>query len=348
MPLRFAIIALLVAAPSLRAAAQPSGRVDLRAGIDWQDDAVELARARATATGGALSDVGARGAWFPHDGPFGIAARLQLARFGLARERGLFEPEHLAVTGVDTGAGLALRARARRWLELEGRLGYGFRQVPVVLVGAGPAGDTRLSGGSTRGHGPDVGARLRLALGARVGLELEGEAAPLLLGARYAGTTVHPRVFAARAGASVDVLQMRRTRWAALVSYEWSRTTAAGDGVELSQRVQRIAVGLRATWAAVAAPPAPAPPPPTIAPPTLAVIAGVVRAEGQPVAAHVSIPELGLDVAADARGGFRLEVPPGRYTLIIEAPGLLPQRQPIVAAASERHIYDVDLQREAR
>jgi hypothetical protein len=64
------------------------------------------------------------------------------------------------------------------------------------------------------------------------------------------------------------------------------------------------------------------------------------------VAARVSVPELELVTQADARGRFRLEVPAGRYTVVIEAPGLAPQRKTITVGAGEHDIYNLDLQRE--
>jgi hypothetical protein len=79
----------------------------------------------------------------------------------------------------------------------------------------------------------------------------------------------------------------------------------------------------------------------------LAAITGLVRSEdGQPVPARVSVVELGLVSEADAGGRFRLEVPAGRYTVVIEAPGLVTQRKALTVAAGEHSIYNLDLQRE--
>jgi hypothetical protein len=62
--------------------------------------------------------------------------------------------------------------------------------------------------------------------------------------------------------------------------------------------------------------------------------------------ASVKIVERGLSVVADGRGQFRFELPPGRYTLVIEAPGFVSQRKAVRAAPGEQNIYNVDLQRE--
>jgi hypothetical protein len=83
-----------------------------------------------------------------------------------------------------------------------------------------------------------------------------------------------------------------------------------------------------------------------VAGPRPAAVTGLVRGEnGAPVAARVRVIELGLTSEADVGGHFRFEVPPGHYTLVIEAPGFVVQRKSVEAAAGEHNIYDVDLQR---
>jgi hypothetical protein len=81
--------------------------------------------------------------------------------------------------------------------------------------------------------------------------------------------------------------------------------------------------------------------------PAPAVLIGIVRGEdGHPVEAKVRLLEPSLDVDADARGRFRFEVPAGRYTLTIEAPGFITQKKSVRAGAGEQNIYNVDLQAE--
>jgi hypothetical protein len=81
--------------------------------------------------------------------------------------------------------------------------------------------------------------------------------------------------------------------------------------------------------------------------PASAVIAGLVRSEhGTPIAARVRIDELGIDRATDANGGFHLDLPPGSYTLTIEAEGFVSQRKVITAGRGEQKIYDLELQTE--
>jgi hypothetical protein len=81
--------------------------------------------------------------------------------------------------------------------------------------------------------------------------------------------------------------------------------------------------------------------------PAPAVLIGLVRGDdGAPVAAKVRLLEPALTVDADARGQFRFEVPAGRYTLTIEAPGFVTQRKSVRAGAGEQNIYNVDLQAE--
>jgi hypothetical protein len=81
--------------------------------------------------------------------------------------------------------------------------------------------------------------------------------------------------------------------------------------------------------------------------PAPAVLIGLVRGEdGHPVEAKVRLLEPSLEVDADARGRFRFEVPAGRYTLTIEAPGFVTQKKSVRAGAGEQNIYNVDLQAE--
>jgi hypothetical protein len=78
-----------------------------------------------------------------------------------------------------------------------------------------------------------------------------------------------------------------------------------------------------------------------------AVLTGLVRGDdGRPVAATISVVELSLRARADARGSFSLSLPPGKYTLRIEAPGFSPQRKRVDLTAGEQSIHDVDLHRE--
>jgi hypothetical protein len=362
MPLRSAIAALLVVAgPYPAFGVEPSlaarGGLELQLGAGWHDDAITTAQADATATGGAVSDLGVRGEWFTEGAHLGVAARVRGARFTLAAERGLPADTRVDVTGLNAGAALAARASVGG-LTFTGRAGYGWSSLPVAVIVFDPAGQAGVEGGSLAGHGPQLGAGLRLAAG-RVGLELAGEGVPVTFGADYAGTTVQPRWLAARAGATVDCCTVAGTRWSALASYEWSRITARGGAVAITQRQQQIGIGLRASWPGDPAPPrppppvvvprpvpAPAPPPPPPPPPS--AVSGVVRGEGgQLVTARVAIPELGLESQADDQGGFRFDVVPGQYTLVVEAEGWLPQRKPVTVGPGEQRIYNIELQRRA-
>jgi len=81
--------------------------------------------------------------------------------------------------------------------------------------------------------------------------------------------------------------------------------------------------------------------------PAPAVLIGLVRGEdGKPVPAKVRLLEPSLAADADERGRFRFEVPAGRYTLTIEAPGFVTQKKSVRAGAGEQNIYNVDLQAE--
>jgi hypothetical protein len=78
-----------------------------------------------------------------------------------------------------------------------------------------------------------------------------------------------------------------------------------------------------------------------------AALIGQVRTEdGAPVAAQVRVLELGLAARADQAGRFRFDVPPGRYSLTIEAAGFVSQRKSAPVGAGEQNIFNVELQRQ--
>jgi hypothetical protein len=106
-----------------------------------------------------------------------------------------------------------------------------------------------------------------------------------------------------------------------------------------------------------APPPEPAPPPPApeappgetapAAEPTFVI--GLVRdARGLPLPAEVRVPEVGLTVRADHRGRFKIPLPPGSYTVFIDAAGFVTQRKTVRVRNGEQNIYNVDLQRRRR
>jgi hypothetical protein len=118
------------------------------------------------------------------------------------------------------------------------------------------------------------------------------------------------------------LVRVRLRRPGYVDSEEVVSVTASGEA--------RLEVALRALAAAVPA-----------------ALLGLVRDdEGAAVGAKVSIVERSLSVVADGRGQFRFEVPAGRYTLVIEAPGFVSQRKAVRAAPGEQNIYNVDLHKE--
>jgi hypothetical protein len=340
------VLVLVLEPPTDLSGAPPAARIDLHAGAGWRDDTVTRPLSDATATGSAFSDLGLRLAVFPST-HVGLAASLRAGRFTMTPARGVTSPDHVDQRSTDVAGAIVARAFLAR-LTLEGQVGYGYLRLPAAVVVAGPAGDVRYTGGSVRGHGLYTGASLRLALG-RFGLEVAGEGRPVLWGADYAGTSVQPRWFAARGGATVDCCTLGRSRWSLLAGYELAQARASGEGTRLTQKQRLFGLGLRATWLppSRAPPPPPAPPSPSPrpAPPPPGAISGVVHGLGnQPVPAFVTLTELGLAVHADPQGAFRFDVPAGQYTLTVEAEGYLPQNKVITVRPGEQHIYNLELQ----
>jgi hypothetical protein len=78
-------------------------------------------------------------------------------------------------------------------------------------------------------------------------------------------------------------------------------------------------------------------------------LSGLVRSDsGAPVAARVRVLELDLELEAAADGTFHCEVPPGTYTLTIEADGFTPQRKLVRAGPDEQRIFNIELQTEGK
>jgi hypothetical protein len=336
------VLVLVLEPPTDVTGAHAPARLDLHAGAGWRDDTVTRPLSDAAASGGAFSDLGLRAAWFP-SAHLGATATLQVGRFTLTPARGVTGPDRVDQRSLDGAAAFSARASHARFT-VEGQLGYGYLRLPAAFVVPGPAGDVRFTGGSVRGHGPYLGASLRFSL-ARLGLELQGEGRPVLWGADYAGTAIEPRWFAARGGVAVDCCTLGRTRWAVLAGYEMAEARASGAGTHLTQKERQLGLGLRAFWLAPSPPPAPtvvaARPPP----PAPGAISGVVHGQtDRPVAALVTLTELGLAVRADGQGSFRFDVPAGQYTLTIEADGYLPQSKAITVRPGEQHIYNLELQ----
>ncbi|HEY0715927.1 MAG TPA: carboxypeptidase-like regulatory domain-containing protein [Polyangia bacterium] len=76
----------------------------------------------------------------------------------------------------------------------------------------------------------------------------------------------------------------------------------------------------------------------------IATISGVIRSEsGAPVSARVRVLERDEDAQADKDGRFHLDLPAGRYTMVIEAPGFGRQERSVEISAGEQRIYNVDL-----
>jgi hypothetical protein len=350
---RLSLVLLLLASPAR--AADSSARLDLHAGAGWRDDTFKHAPVDATARGGAVLDFGLRAVLFP-SAHLGAALRFDTGRFTLKPSRGVSLPERFQQSTFEVGGGLAARA-SHDLLTAEVHLGYGVLGLPLVFATAGPAGDLRFDGGGRRVHGPYAGIILRASAG-RLGLELGGEARPWIFDARYDEVALDTRRFSGRAGVLLDCCDLGRTRWSVLAGYELSDTRAKGPGVTLGQRQHHLELGLRVRWLPPAPPPPPPPPPPAPPPPPVVrpppppvpgAISGVIHGEaGQPVTARISVAELGVYTRADGQGAFRFDVPPGRYTLTVEAEGYLPQTKVITVGQGEQHIYNLELQKEAR
>jgi hypothetical protein len=77
-----------------------------------------------------------------------------------------------------------------------------------------------------------------------------------------------------------------------------------------------------------------------------ATIRGLIvrAATGKPVKATVRINELNLNVQVKPDGRFVVQVPGGKYTVVIEAPGFVSQAKPVEVADGDQAIFHCELQ----
>ena len=82
---------------------------------------------------------------------------------------------------------------------------------------------------------------------------------------------------------------------------------------------------------------------------TTSVVRGVVRGiDGSEIVATVRIDPGARTVTVTADGSFEAELPPGRYTVIVSAPGYSTQRREVRLSLGEVTVLNVDLHRSSR
>jgi hypothetical protein len=164
-------------------------------------------------------------------------------------------------------------------------------------------------------HGPAVGARVGVALGAFADLEARARAIPKTFGASRGAEAAELQRYAVGAGARLGSLDLATLRLSALVDYELVVTNGEARDFVLEQAQHRVGLGLRAAWPAPVVLPPPPPPPAPIELPPSGRVRGRVRAArggggfaaGAPiVGVSVTTPE-GAPVTTDAQGRFVLE-----------------------------------------
>jgi hypothetical protein len=436
-PRRSALLLLSLAgfwSPARAAAGESSGsRLDLRGALASHDDQVVTGGQRNQAQGSAVAHLALSGLWLAQDRawPLGVAADLAFDRFALHRDGG---DGGDVVNGLEISSGVVARL-VRGRIAVDGELGYAFLRVPFAAVG--PA--TAAAGGvaaALQGHGPEVAARLGVALAPFADLEARARAIPKTFGARHDADAASLQRYALGAGARLGALDLATWRLSLLIDYELVVSNGEARDFVLDQSQHRVGLGLRAAWptpVVTASAPRPIPaelpangrvrgqvrvakagagfsagaplPGVTITPgagapittdaegrfvlagrePTLTrlavtrdgfvaaeevvsiprrgdvdieillhpdgpapvgVLRGFVRGEeGIPVAATITVRELKLSTRADRKGHFRLEIPPGRYQLTIEAPNFVRQTKAVVVGPGEQNIFNLDLQR---
>ena len=69
----------------------------------------------------------------------------------------------------------------------------------------------------------------------------------------------------------------------------------------------------------------------------------VLSFKGDPVKAKVTIKPIGVTVETDDEGYFEVDVAPGKYKVIFEAPGFKRQKRRATVGEKEVNIINVDM-----
>jgi hypothetical protein len=350
-----ALAAVVMIGWRARAETPARGRIDVRGGLGVRHDRMTMPGLQVVGSGGAPSSLSLAGAWFG-DGWLGLSGKMEMERFALAGATPGGARIDLRVTGAEAVAGLAARW-SRGKVAAEGRLGYGLLQLPLLDATGGVFTSAPLFT-----HGPSAAGRVSLALARGLGLEVGARAYPVGFGGARAGRSLRVQRYAVGGDAVLGQLPIAGSAITGLIGYELGTSRGSGAPLSLAQTRHLVTVGLRASFPpppapiAAAAPPLSPPPPreppaPVVAPPpspppSPTFVIGLVRDNrGVPLAAEVKVPEAGVTVRADTRGRFRIPLAIGTYTLLIEAPGFVPQRKNVRVRKGEQNIYNVDLQR---
>jgi hypothetical protein len=292
-------------APPPVASPWSSSRIDLRGALASHDDRVTSGGQGNQAQGSAVTQLGLAGLWLPRESPFGVAADLALERFALTRQGGGADS---VANGLEISSALVARLLRGRWA-LDGQLGYAFMRVPFAAADpatAGAAGDVS----ALQAHGPEVAARVGLAIAPFADIEARGRVIPKTFGARHGTDSASLQRYAVGAGARLGSFNLATWRLALLVDYDLVVSNADARDFTLDQSQHRVGLGLRAAWPApvVIAPP---PPIPAVLPPSgrvrgrvRAASAGGGVAAGSPLAGVTVTAADGVSITTDVEGRF--------------------------------------------
>ncbi len=83
-----------------------------------------------------------------------------------------------------------------------------------------------------------------------------------------------------------------------------------------------------------------------VAVPPPSQLRGVVRSlDGKAVTVRVHVEPVGTEASVDDKGSFQLDLPPGGYDVVIEAPGYVTQRRHVQVEPKGVVVLNVDLTR---
>ncbi len=327
--LAFAVTAALLAAePSAGAAAviRPDapvrGRLSLSAGAAVRDSLQNDGVLQVHYGGLAPTQLRLSAAWFFGRTPFGVAVDGGAEWYRATGADVSGNPVQLGQSALRASVAAAGRLRFASVFTLEGQLGYGFGQLPVVSA----AGEAVIAG-KINHHGPMLAALFAYDGGGLLAASLRGRAAPLALGAGFAfadgaaapSGSVGVSEYGAGAEVAVGRFNVGAFQVSPLVDYELSVTQASKQSYTLSFAAHRFGLGLK-----VGLPDTSAPPP---APTGPGRIRGrVLLPDGVAPGAAATVQVVGgPSLVADARGAFELPAAgPGPVTLRATAAGYGP------------------------
>ncbi len=223
------------------------GRVEAASGVSFYSNHQQGSGTSVDATGITATQGRLFGAWFPAGWHLGLAAGASIERFTLAQPATAPDAAgRLTLLDIEAAPALAgqLVSGSGR-LVMEGRLGYGWHQIPAMT--AAPDGST--TSAPSRGHGPVATVVVGALLSGELSVEGTASVLPVTFGGKFADEAVSSRRFQVGARLVVGQWASGSLHWSGLLGYDFGQTSASATGFDYDRHRHRISIGLRASFA---------------------------------------------------------------------------------------------------